>query len=76
MVNFFPIFANIPTKHKLSEMEAAPPHKLLSFLNTVYTVYIVYTAYTACTKLLLTLCWNDPENGYRVGTPYRYQCFV
>ena len=46
MINFFPIFANIPTKHKPSEMEVAPPHKLLSLLNTVYTVYIVYTAYT------------------------------
>ena len=33
IVNFFPIFANIPTKHKPSEMEVAPPHKLLSFLT-------------------------------------------
>ena len=49
MVNFFPIFANIPTKHKLSEMEAAPPHKLLSLQNTIWTFYIGYTVYTAAT---------------------------
>ena len=47
MVNFFPIFANIPTKHKPSEMEAAPPHKTAFTAQTAHSVYTAYNAYTA-----------------------------